>query len=81
VRFSRLTDFRAIKDNLFEAYGPGERPRQDMEQYFWDSAEVFIMLGYSDVSQRGRLVYFYNPIAEEQTADEKARAKKEREDL
>jgi hypothetical protein len=81
VRFSRPTDFRAIKDNLFEAYGPGERPRQDMEQYFWDSAEVFIMLGYSEVSQRGRLVYFYNPIAEQQTADEKARAKEEREDL
>jgi hypothetical protein len=71
IRFNSDTNFSSIKEALFEQYGPGIQSDKSKEEYIWAGKDVNISLQYNEVSQRGKVYYFFKPISEEEERDKK----------
>jgi len=75
IRFNSITNFSSIKETLFEQYGAGVQDNKSKEEYVWLGGDVNISLQYNDVSQKGKIYYFFKPISQEEDRDKKGKSK------
>ena len=72
LNFKSSPNFQIVKTTLFDWYGKGGQPDRSEDQYTWSGTNVTITLEYDDVTQRGKVIYYYMPIYEKkQRADER----------
>ena len=72
LNFKSSPNFQIIKAALFDRYGKGRQPNRYDEQYRWSGTDVTISLEYDDVTQKGKVIYYYIPIYEKkQRADQR----------
>jgi hypothetical protein len=81
IQFYEIVNATAIKETLFQQYGEGYRGNRFVETYLWDGTNVNVLLDYSEISKKGKVFYFYTPIAKEQNADSTEGSKKGASDL
>jgi len=62
LNFKSSPNFQTIKTTLFDWYGAGSQPNKYADQYKWSGKNVTITLEYDDVTQKGKVKYFYLPI-------------------
>ncbi len=66
IRFKSIINFSSIKETLFEQYGAGVQDNKSKEEYVWLGGDVDISLQYNDISQKGKIYYFFKPISPEE---------------
>ena len=72
LNFKSSPNFQIVKTTLFDWYGKGGQPDRSEDQYTWSGTNVTITLEYDDVTQKGKVIYYYMPIYEKkQRADER----------
>ena len=70
LNFKSSPNFQIIKTTLFDWYGKGRQPNRYKDQYSWSGTNVTITLEYDDITQKGKVIYYYMPIYEKkQRAD------------
>jgi len=74
-------NFTKLKDTFFDQYGQGSKPNRFMEQYYWVGETVSISFEHSEITQKGKIFYTYDPISNEKEADSKEKAKNGAKDL
>jgi len=62
--FKSPPNFQTIKEALFNRYGKGYQANRYEEKYRWSGTNVSITLEYDDITQKGKVVYYYIPIYE-----------------
>jgi hypothetical protein len=62
LNFKSSPNFQIIKTALFDRYGKGHQPNRYKDQYRWSGTKVAITLEYDDVTQKGKVMYYYVPI-------------------
>ena len=68
VDFDDYPNFRDLKEQLSALYGPGKQVASVWRtQWWWYGTNLNIRLTYSQVTQKGSLVYSYIPLYEEYT--------------
>ena len=60
--FKSSSNFQTIKASLFDRYGKGYQANRYDEKYRWAGTNVNITLEYDDITQKGKVVYYYMPI-------------------
>lgn len=75
IRFNSIINFSSIKETLFEQYGAGVQNNKSKEEYVWLGGDVDISLRYDEISQRGKIYYFFKPISQEEDRDKKENSK------
>ena len=81
IMFEEWSNFNALKTNLFKRYGTGYAPDRFTEEYRWMGSEVIVFFDFNEISDEGRLSYFYLPIMKEELKEKKEASKKENDDL
>ena len=72
LNFESSPNFQIVKRTLFDRYGEGDQSDKHEHQYSWSGTNVTITLEYDDVTQKGKLTYYYMPIyAKKQIADQR----------
>ena len=66
IRFNSIINFSSIKETLFEQYGAGVQDNKSKEEYVWLGGDVNISLRYDEISQKGKIYYFFKPISQEE---------------
>jgi len=62
LNFKSSPNFQIIKTTLFDRYGKGYQANRYEEKYRWAGTNVNITLEYDDITQKGKVVYYYMPI-------------------
>jgi len=76
LNFKSSQNFQIVKTTLFDWYGKGGQSDRDEDRYRfrWSGTNVTITLEYDDITQKGKLIYYYMPIyKKKQRADERRR--------
>ena len=74
LNFKSSPNFQIVKTTLFDWYGEGDQSKMNEDRYRWSGTDVTIVLEYDDVTQKGKVTYYYMPIHEKkQRADERRR--------
>jgi hypothetical protein len=72
LNFKSSPNFQILKTTLFDWYGEGDQSDISEDQYSWSGTDVTITLEYDDVTQQGKVIYYYMPIFEKkQRSDER----------
>lgn len=72
LNFKSSPNFQIVKTTLFDWYGEGDQSDISEDQYSWSGTDVTITLEYDDVTQQGKVIYYYMPIFEKkQRSDER----------
>jgi hypothetical protein len=72
LNFKSPPNFKILKTMLFDRYGKGRQPNKYAEQYRWSGKKVIVTLEYDDITQKGKIKYFYMPIySNKQKADQR----------
>ena len=70
------SNWKALKDAVFATYGKGDQPNEFIEKYYWFNREdVGMSLDYNEFAKRTIICMFYNPIRDEEKADQAKKAK------
>lgn len=70
LNFQSFVDSEKMKEALFDLYGEGVKKT---EQYRWDGKDVTITYKYDKTSKKGKVSFFYMPIFNKKTRDDKRR--------
>ena len=62
LNFKSSPDFETIKTILFDRYGKGRQANRYEETYKWYGTSVNITLEYDDITEKGKVIYYYVPI-------------------
>ncbi len=81
ITFEEWSNFNSLKTELFKLYGMGHAPDRFTEEYRWMGSEVIVFFDFNEISDEGRLSYFYLPIMKEELKEKKEASKKENDDL
>jgi hypothetical protein len=74
LNFKSAPNFQILKTTLFDWYGEGDQSDINDARYKWSGTDVIITLEYDDVTQKGKVTYYYMPIHEKkQRADDRRR--------
>jgi hypothetical protein len=76
-----LINSRALLEVLRQAYGSGSRPNRFMDRYLWDGSRVLLYYDEKPISNDAIALFQSVPLRNEQTTDEKAKARKGASDL
>jgi hypothetical protein len=76
-----FSNWISLRDAVFATYGKGRQPNQFMEEWYWDVEDVWILLRYSEITEKVSLSISYRPIDNEKEADKDKKAKEAKEDF
>jgi hypothetical protein len=62
LNFKSSPNFQEIKTTLFDRYGKGYQANRYDEKYQWVGTNVNVTLEYDDITEKGKVVYYYMPI-------------------
>ena len=72
LNFKSSPNFQIVKTTLFDWYGEGDQSKINETRYRWSGTDVTITLEYDDITQKGKITYYYMPIHEKkQKADQR----------
>ena len=72
LNFKSSPNFQIVKTTLFEWYGEGDQSKINEDRYRWSGTDVTTTLEYDDVTQKGKVTYYYMPLHEKkQKADQR----------
>ncbi len=77
ISFKGFANFTTLREALIQKYETPYRSDQYKEEYIWgmgSDSNVYIMLTYSDINEKGSLTYRYKQNSEEEKLDQKQRA-------
>ena len=74
LNFESSPNFQIVKTTLFDWYGEGDQSKINEDRYRWSGTDIIITLEYDDVTQKGKVTYYYMPIhKKKQRADDRRR--------
>lgn len=76
IRYSSYLNYLKLKQIFFRLYGNGNQPNIYMKRYLWIGSAVDISLEYKEMPNKGKIYYFYKPIANEIRRDDEEKARK-----
>jgi len=75
LNFESSPNFQIVKTTLFDWYGEGDQSKINEDRYRWSGSDVIITLEYDDVTQKGKITYYYMPIHEKKQRADKRRSR------
>jgi hypothetical protein len=74
IQYSDNTNFYHIKDALQAVYGAGYQPNKYMHRFFWNGTITEILNDYSEITQKGKIVFFCSKLKRIQEENKKSAA-------
>jgi hypothetical protein len=72
LNFTSSLNFQLVKTTLFDLHGEGDQSKINEDRYRWSGTDVMITLEYNDVTQKGKVTYYYLPLhVKKQRADQR----------
>ena len=71
IHFRSSSNFTALKEVLFKAYGPGRQSNRSPQAYHWYGKETSVLITYDEISGKGTIDYTFMPIYKERRDDKK----------
>jgi hypothetical protein len=71
IYYGGSENFSEFKEMFSRHYGSPYQANPSEKKYFWEMNDVDLFLAHDDISNEGRVSYFFKPIADEKEAHEK----------